>query len=137
MLRALPSNRLMTTEEKARAFADPFRQSSGQSQAASQPTTMKKADATERLQAFHHVGLLVNEPPGTAEFSTLPGCSLSSRPTILIRLLFGTQPATSPPGFKALISPHCIVRRRENNVVCSLRYALRPCGRAGSCRFGW
>jgi hypothetical protein len=29
-------------------------------------TTMKKADVIERPQAFHHVGLLVNEPPGLA-----------------------------------------------------------------------
>jgi len=27
----------------------------------------KKADATECPQAFHYVGLLVNEPPGAAE----------------------------------------------------------------------
>jgi hypothetical protein len=27
---------------------------------------MKKADVIERPEAFHHVGLLVNEPPGTA-----------------------------------------------------------------------
>jgi hypothetical protein len=26
----------------------------------------KKADVIERPEAFHHVGLLVNEPPGTA-----------------------------------------------------------------------
>ncbi len=26
----------------------------------------KKADVVERPKAFHHVGLLVNEPPGTA-----------------------------------------------------------------------
>jgi hypothetical protein len=26
----------------------------------------KKADVAERPKAFHHVGLLVNEPPGTA-----------------------------------------------------------------------
>lgn len=27
----------------------------------------KKADVTEHPEVFHHVGLLVNEPPGTAE----------------------------------------------------------------------
>jgi hypothetical protein len=27
----------------------------------------KKADVVERPEAFDHVGLLVNEPPGTAE----------------------------------------------------------------------
>jgi hypothetical protein len=27
----------------------------------------KKADVVEPSQAFNHVGLLVNEPPGTAE----------------------------------------------------------------------
>jgi hypothetical protein len=27
----------------------------------------KKTDVVERPKAFHHVGLLVNEPPGTAE----------------------------------------------------------------------
>jgi hypothetical protein len=27
---------------------------------------MKKADVVERPKAFHHVGLLANEPPGTA-----------------------------------------------------------------------
>lgn len=27
----------------------------------------KKADVTERPEAFHHVGLLINEPPGLAE----------------------------------------------------------------------
>jgi len=26
----------------------------------------KKTDVTEHLKAFHHVGLLVNEPPGAA-----------------------------------------------------------------------
>ena len=30
-------------------------------------TPMKKADVIERPQAFHHVGLLVNEPLGSAE----------------------------------------------------------------------
>jgi hypothetical protein len=28
---------------------------------------MKKADVIERPKTFHHVGLLVNEPPGIAE----------------------------------------------------------------------
>jgi hypothetical protein len=27
----------------------------------------KKADVTEHPQVFDHVGLLINEPPGTAE----------------------------------------------------------------------
>jgi hypothetical protein len=27
----------------------------------------KKADTAEHPEVFHHVGLLVNEPPGTAE----------------------------------------------------------------------
>jgi len=29
-------------------------------------TATKAADVTKRPQAFHHVGLLVNEPPGMA-----------------------------------------------------------------------
>jgi len=29
--------------------------------------SQKKADVLEHPQAFDHVGLLVNEPPGTAE----------------------------------------------------------------------
>jgi hypothetical protein len=28
---------------------------------------VKKADVVEYLKVFHHVGLLVNEPPGSAE----------------------------------------------------------------------
>jgi hypothetical protein len=40
-------------------------------------TETKKADVPEHLKVFDHVGLLVNEPPGTR-----PGCSLSSHPTI-------------------------------------------------------
>jgi hypothetical protein len=28
---------------------------------------MKQADVVEHPEVFHHVGLLVNEPPGTAE----------------------------------------------------------------------
>jgi hypothetical protein len=32
----------------------------------SSPRT-KKADAVDHLNTFHHVGLLVNEPPGSAE----------------------------------------------------------------------
>jgi hypothetical protein len=31
------------------------------------PPRTKKADVMERPQAFDHVGLLFNEPPGTAE----------------------------------------------------------------------
>jgi hypothetical protein len=31
------------------------------------PRKNKKADVTERPKAFHHVGLLANEPPGMAE----------------------------------------------------------------------
>ena len=34
--------------------------------ASASPKT-KKADVTEPPKAFDHVGLLVNEPPGTAE----------------------------------------------------------------------
>jgi hypothetical protein len=30
-------------------------------------SSIKKADVVEHPKAFHHVGLLVNEPPGTAE----------------------------------------------------------------------
>src|SRR5580692_7642340 len=37
----------------------------------------KKTDVAERPWASHHVGLLVNQPPG------LPGCFLFSRPTTL------------------------------------------------------
>ena len=38
---------------------------------------IKKADVAEHPEVFDHVGLLVNEPPGTR-----PGCSLSSHPTV-------------------------------------------------------
>jgi hypothetical protein len=31
------------------------------------PTKTKKADVTEHPEVFGHVGLLINEPPGTAE----------------------------------------------------------------------
>jgi hypothetical protein len=31
------------------------------------PTKMKKADVVKRPEAFDHVGLLTNEPSGTAE----------------------------------------------------------------------
>ena len=34
----------------------------------SRPPKTKKADVAERPKAFHHVGLLVNEPPGTTGF---------------------------------------------------------------------
>ena len=37
--------------------------------AASAPPPIKKADAVERPQVFQHVGLLVNEPPGTGRFA--------------------------------------------------------------------
>jgi len=33
----------------------------------SRVTENKKTDVAERPKAFDHVGLLVNEPPGTAE----------------------------------------------------------------------
>jgi hypothetical protein len=32
----------------------------------SRATNQKKADVAEHPEVFHHVGLLVNEPPGTA-----------------------------------------------------------------------
>ena len=32
-------------------------------------TDIKKADVVEHPEVFHHVGLLVNEPPGTGRFA--------------------------------------------------------------------
>jgi len=40
-------------------------------------TSAKKTDVAEHPEAFRHVGLLVNEPPGH------PGCSLGSHPKTL------------------------------------------------------
>jgi hypothetical protein len=36
------------------------------SSAAQQPTRTKKADVAEHPQVFDHIGLLIDEPPGTA-----------------------------------------------------------------------
>jgi hypothetical protein len=40
------------------------------------PPKQKKADVVKDQEAFHHVGLLLNEPPAKA------GCPLASYPTI-------------------------------------------------------
>jgi hypothetical protein len=52
----------------------------------------KKADVVERPKAFHHVGLLFNQLPDAADFSTPPSRSLSSHPTPLNQPL--TQAST-------------------------------------------
>jgi len=55
----------------------------------------KKADVVDCPKAFHHVGLLLNELPGAADFSTLPSRSLFSHPTTLNQPL--TQASTQLP----------------------------------------
>jgi hypothetical protein len=35
------------------------------------PRAIKKADVAEHLEVFDHVGLLVNEPPGTARLLSI------------------------------------------------------------------
>lgn len=35
------------------------------------PVAKKKADVAEHLRAFHHVGLLTDEPPGSAELLSI------------------------------------------------------------------
>jgi hypothetical protein len=47
-------------------FSDKPRSALGRCRHSTTPKT-KKADAAEHLEVFNHVGLLFNEPPGTAE----------------------------------------------------------------------
>jgi len=54
-------------------------------------TPTKKADVVERPKAFHHVGLLANEPPGTG-----PSCSLPSHPMTLTRMSIFASTQSQP-----------------------------------------